>query len=147
MRESAPAPELASRGSRLVAQIVDILIAVSLFFAGIVLPGSLAFLINKVNLVDAQLLFALIELGPWVGSILFLLYYLLADGLPNGQSLGKRLVKIAVVDDESGTPCTLAKSAVRNLTQILGFLDWIWIFGEKRKRAGDVLAHTRVVVA
>ena len=79
------------------------------------------------------------------GLILFVLYYLLADGLPQGQSLGKRLYKIAVVEKESGRPCSLFRSAIRNLTQILSVFDWIWIFRSQHTRFGDILAQTRVV--
>jgi uncharacterized RDD family membrane protein YckC len=79
------------------------------------------------------------------GLVLGALYYLLADGFPQGQSLGKRCYKIAVLDKESGKPCSLFRSAIRNATQIFGFFDWVWIFGSRRTRLGDILAQTKVV--
>lgn len=118
--------QLASVESRLGAQVVDGLVALSMFFVAV--PAA-----------------ALSESFTLLGPILSILYYLLSDALPGGQSLGKRLLKIAVVEETSGLPCTLAQSAMRNGTQVLGFLDWLWIFGEQRKRAGDFLAHTRVI--
>jgi hypothetical protein len=80
-----------------------------------------------------------------VGLVLLFGYHLFADGLPGGQSLGKRLLGIAVVDDRTAKPCSYGQSALRNAAQILGWLDWIWILGEERKRAGDHFAKTRVV--
>jgi uncharacterized RDD family membrane protein YckC len=86
--------------------------------------------------------------GPAVVTLfLFFAYYLFCDGLPNGQSVGKRLLKIRVVIDETGLPCTYSKSFLRNIAQVLGILDWLWIFGGKRKRAGDFLARTSVIDA
>lgn len=118
--------QLASVEARLAAQLIDGVIALSLYFVAIPV---------------ASLSESLVLLGP----ALFILYYLLSDALPGGQSLGKRLLKIAVVEESSDLPCTLAQSAMRNATQILGFFDWLWIFGSQRKRAGDFLAHTRVI--
>lgn len=125
--DEAPRP-LASQGRRLAAQIVDGLVAIVFLFSAIPLAD-----LNE-------------KLTP-VAPLLFFAYYFFSDGFPNGQSLGKRLLGIRVVVDETGAPCSIWRSFVRNVTQILGIFDWIWIFGDKRKRAGDILAHTRVVVA
>jgi uncharacterized RDD family membrane protein YckC len=128
---AASGASLASLGSRLVAQIIDGVIGV--------MPFLLFVVMAKVNDVLA---------GAAVLTLfLFFAYYLFCDGLPNGQSVGKRLLKIRVVIDETGLPCTYWKSFLRNIAQVLGILDWLWIFGGKRKRAGDFLAHTSVVSA
>lgn len=75
-------------------------------------------------------------------------YHFLADGLGEGQSLGKQWLGISVVDDRSGEPCTFGQSFVRNLLlAILGPLDWIFIFGTRHQRLGDKLAGTVVVAA
>jgi uncharacterized RDD family membrane protein YckC len=75
-------------------------------------------------------------------------YLFLADGLPGGQSLGKRWLGMAVLDAETGRPCSFGQSLVRNLLlTILGPLDWIFIFGERHQRLGDKLANTIVRVA
>lgn len=71
-------------------------------------------------------------------------YLLLADALPNGQSIGKRVLSIAVVDRTSFRPATLAQSFTRN-TGALIILDWIWIFLESRMRLGDMYAKTIVI--
>lgn len=117
---------LASLGARLLGQIIDWAIAVGIFLLAIPLA----------NVSET------LALVPVIGCIG---YYLLCDGMPNGQSLAKRLLKIAVIDSDNGKPCSYGQSAVRNITQVLGILDWLWIFGPKSRRAGDVLAHTIVV--
>ena len=76
-----------------------------------------------------------------------MLYTLLSDGLEGGQSFGKRLVGIRVVSIETGAPCTFGQSFLRNLLlTILGPIDWIFIFGERRQRLGDKAAGTIVIV-
>lgn len=118
--------QLASRGARLMGQFIDAFVAIGLLF--LILP------LSKVT-----------EGLSYLGLAGFLGYYLLSDGLPRGQSLGKRLLKIAVVNEDTGEPCTYWKSFLRNVTQSLGVLDWIWIFGSRQRRAGDLLAHTKVI--
>lgn len=58
---------------------------------------------------------------PVVGSILALVYLLLADGLPNGQSPGKRLLGVRVVHVPSRQPATVRQSIVRNLPIAIAF--------------------------
>ena len=116
---------LAGRGVRLGAQIIDAIIACLIYGVTLMLvPGWI---------------------DDGLAIIGFLAYYLLADGLSNGQSLGKRLLDISVIDDDTGRPCDYAKSFLRNATQVVGIFDWLWIFGAKRKRLGDMLARTSVV--
>jgi uncharacterized RDD family membrane protein YckC len=80
------------------------------------------------------------------GFILAVAYLLLADGLPNGQSIGKRVLDIAVIDQRTRKPCTYFQSFVRNfLLALLGIFDWIFIFGRKHQRLGDLAASTIVV--
>ncbi len=128
---------LASRGSRLGAQILDSFIAFIPFFGVAILVG-----VAPDGIADSlAVLFA-----PAI--LLVPLYILFADAFPGGQSYGKRALGIAVVDKWSGAPCTAWQSFVRNvLLAILGFFDWIFIFGEKQQRLGDMAADTIVVEA
>lgn len=122
---------LASRTSRLFAQLLDGLIGAIPFFA-----ATIVIMVN-----DWLGVFAMVGAGLfWIG------YYFLADGLPNGQSIGKRAFNIAVVDGATGEPCTMWKSFLRNLLLcLLGPIDWLFIFGERRQRLGDMAAGTIVV--
>jgi uncharacterized RDD family membrane protein YckC len=73
-------------------------------------------------------------------------YYLFSDALPNGQSLGKKLLGMSVIDERSYLGCNLFQSFMRNITTpFLSVLDWIFIFFGSRKRLGDMLASTVVI--
>jgi uncharacterized RDD family membrane protein YckC len=68
------------------------------------------------------------------------------NAFKNGQSIGKRLMKIQVVDATSRKPCTLIKAFLRHLPSIpLGVFDYLFVFSKKRQRLGDTLANTIVV--
>lgn len=75
----------------------------------------------------------------------FLAYLFFCDGLPGGQSLGKRFTKTAVISTATGEPCGYWRSLVRNLAMLMGVIDAIFIFGRQRRRLGDYLAGTKVV--
>lgn len=73
-------------------------------------------------------------------------YYLFSDALPNGQSLGKKLLGMSVIDEQSHLNCNLYQSFIRNITTpCLSIVDWIFIFFGSRKRLGDMLASTIVI--
>lgn len=118
---------LASAGDRLAARFLD----------GIVGWGGLMF---------SAFFFRSLGLGLslvlWVPSAL---YMLLADGMGTGQSLGKKWMKLAVVDERTGAPCTYGRSIVRNVVRVLGMLDALFIFSAKRQRLGDKVAGTIVI--
>ena len=125
--------ELASRSSRLLGQLVDGVIAL--------VPLLIALIVSSINE----------RLGHPVIIVALLLalgYYFLADGLPGGGSYAKQWMNLAVVDATSRQPCTYWQSFVRNLLlALLGPLDWIFIFGSRRQRLGDMAAGTVVIVA
>jgi len=125
---------LASPGVRLTGQFLDTmiafgpLIAVAIFVAITELPES-----------------AYLGLF-YIGGIFAFLYTLFADGLQGGQSWGKRVMGVAVVDVRTNLQCSFAQSLGRNACLcILGIADWLWIFGRLHQRLGDRLVHTIVV--
>ena len=123
--------DLATLGDRFIGQVLDSLVVILAFFGGLFLS----------DLSDT--------LGPIIiiGAVAFAFFYILfADGFADGQSYGKRIMKTAVVDASTGQPCTFLKSFTRNiLLSILGIIDWIFIFGAKRQRLGDMAANTIVI--
>lgn len=134
MQAAAAADPLASLADRFAAQFVDGLIALTILMALLFAGGLLA-----PTRMTAGLLI-LLGLGGGFG------YLWLSDGLAGGQSLGKRLFRIAVVHAVTGRPCTFGQSLVRNATlSLLGIVDVLLIFGRDRRRIGDYLARTRVV--
>lgn len=73
-------------------------------------------------------------------------YFLLSDALPNGQSIGKRILGIYVVSKTTGEPCKLWQSVARNLfSPVLGAIDAIVLLGKERQRLGDIFANTIVL--
>jgi uncharacterized RDD family membrane protein YckC len=125
----APLADLASLGDRLVGQILDSMVAIAVIAVSAI-PYAISEAIGVITL---------------VGGVAFALFYILfADGFRRGQSYGKRIVKTAVVDATTRTPCTFGQSFLRNLLlSILGVIDWAFIFGQKR--LGDMAANTLVV--
>jgi uncharacterized RDD family membrane protein YckC len=122
----------ASRGARLFGQLVDAIVAST--------PMVVVVLLDTFDIGFRAL--------GMVAVLFSIGYYLLADGLAGGQSVAKRWLGMAVVDAQSGAPCTFGQSFVRNLLlAILGPLDWLFIFGGRHQRLGDKAAGTMVVVA
>ncbi|MDE0041713.1 MAG: RDD family protein [Candidatus Poribacteria bacterium] len=113
--------ELASRWERWAGQFLDALICLAILVVG--------FLVLSI-----------------LGIVAAILYVLFQDGLANGQSLGKKLMKTSVIDSNTANPCSFSQSFLRNLLlSILGFIDWVFIFGRKKQRLGDKAARTYVV--
>ena len=84
---------------------------------------------------------------PFLVFCLILLFYtLFADGMFVGQSFGKKLMKLYVVRSDTEEPCTYGRSVLRNITYFLGIFDFIFIFGPTKRRLGDRLAKTKVVM-
>ena len=118
---------LAPIGKRFTSQFVDELVALA--------AGYVFYL-------AAQSLGLPLELA-FLG---FLGYLLLCDGLPGGQSLGKRLTGTAVVHATTEEPCSYGRSLVRNLALVLGVIDAVFILGKQRRRLGDYIAGTKVIL-
>lgn len=126
---------------RLVAQVVDIVVLVILFFlVGFVMSGSFTFEYQ------GEAAYPFISIYVPVAF----LYYILLEGV-TGATLGKKLVKIKVVR-ENGSPCGLGPALVRNILRIVDGLPFLYIIGailvsrsDKKQRLGDRLAKTVVV--
>lgn len=117
---------LASIGQRFTSQFVDGLVGMAV--------GVVFYLVAR-------------GLGLPLGLALlgWTLYMLLCDGLPGGQSVGKRMTRISVVHVTTGEPCRYWQSLVRNFAMVLGVFDAAFIIGKQRRRLGDYLACTKVV--
>jgi uncharacterized RDD family membrane protein YckC len=123
--------DLATLGERFAGQFIDSIFAILAMLVGVI-PFALSETIGSITMVG--------------GMVLGFFYILFADGFSGGQSFGKRAMKIAVVDASSGQPCSFMKSFIRNfLLSLLGIIDWIFIFGAKRQRLGDMAANTIVI--
>jgi uncharacterized RDD family membrane protein YckC len=121
----------APRSQRIIGQVLDA-------FIGFI-PIILGVVVSSFN----EVLALPLMIGGFGWS---LFYYFFADGFSGGQSYGKRLLGMRVVNADDGLPCTFGKSFLRNLLlYILGPIDWLFIFGERHQRLGDKAAGTIVV--
>jgi uncharacterized RDD family membrane protein YckC len=124
---------MASRTARLFSELFDCGILIAIMMPSILIKG------NSDNFFgDGPIL--------QVSTAIFFMYLFFKDAL-GGQSIGKRVMRIAVVGIASRRPCNLFQSLIRNLSIILfNILDILMIMGSDRLRLGDRLAGTRVVV-
>ncbi len=116
------------------------------------------------KILDFILIAAVIEIIPRAGFFAGLAYLLLGDGLFDGRSLGKKLIRLKVVSVDALQPCTFRESLLRNSTLGLGYVLWLvpwigWIslpvitavefiliLGNKEsRRLGDEIARTTVI--
>jgi uncharacterized RDD family membrane protein YckC len=121
--------KLAHPGKRFQGQFIDGLVS---YLLGIIVFYVSDFFISR-------------EPAVYFGFAVGFLYFLLSDALPNGQSIGKRLLNIRVIHKETKLSCSLFQSFLRNVTFPLGILDWVLIFFGSHRRLGDFIASTIVV--
>jgi uncharacterized RDD family membrane protein YckC len=121
----------ASRFSRLVGQVIDGFISGFPFILYVIF-ASISDVLGVVFLIAA---------AAWS-----FFYYFFADGFSGGQSYGKRMLGMHVIDAKTEAPCSFGQSFLRNLLlAILGPIDWIFIFGSRHQRLGDMAAGTVVI--
>jgi len=124
--------------------------------------------------IDLVIVAAMISIIPGIGYFAGLVYILIADGLFEGMSIGKKLMglRVVVVSEGSQRSCGYRESVFRNLPFaggyllmgifmvipligwlvsfliwgiVLGFETLVMIGSENRTRLGDEIAKTRVV--
>lgn len=122
---------LASIGARFLAKLVDYVGSIAAFTT----VAYLSFLYLPRPVSDA--------IGDAALVALFV-YLLFKDGF-GGQSIGKRLLGIRVVQGSTGESCNLPRSFVRNVLGAFGIVDAAFALGSKRQRLGDLAAGTSVV--
>ncbi len=128
-------------GPRLVAQIVDGIVLIILYFVlGAAMFGGFTFEVFGA------------AAGSFMGIYLlvFFLYYIVLEGAL-GTTIGKMAAKIKVVR-EDGSPCGFGPAVVRNVLRVVDALPFLYIIGiilvsrsDKKQRLGDRLAKTVVI--
>lgn len=82
--------------------------------------------------------------GKWAIIISITLSLYTMRDLLKGRSIGKRLMKLKIVDIKSGQPANLVQCFLRNVTSLIGPVDFFY-YHKKGFRLGDRLAGTAVV--
>jgi len=124
--------------------VLDLLIVyLGLFFLGVIV-GLVAVAMGA----SQRDIDRLGNLFGWVGCVLLIIYMLIKDGMLRGRSLGKAICGVQVLDAETGAPCTIGASAMRNLPLLITpaiLVVAIQINGRNSHRWGDGWANTMVV--
>jgi uncharacterized RDD family membrane protein YckC len=131
--------EKASISSRLGAGLLD-----TLFILLLCIPAYIVRLLAHIN--------SNIALDGYSMPLLVIpfAYFVMKDGLGKGQSWGKMMCDLMVVDITTNKPCTKEKSTSRNLylifLPVLIIADFAMIlFDKKGKKIGDLSQDTQVI--
>lgn len=135
--------ELGGVGSRFIAALLDLLVALAIVF----LIGLLAIALSGAtgSVTVGLLIFVLGSFAMVYG------YFWAQEAAFNGQTLGKRAARLRVVG-ENGEPVTFSQAGIRNLIRFVDFLPlWYGIglvtlfINGRGRRLGDLAAGTVVV--
>ena len=146
-------------GDRIIAFILDWII-----YTIPILPGIIVIVLSVINNSYTGTRYGYdVPIGIIIGIILLLLGYIvrivysfIKDGIGNGQSYGKKVMGLMVIDLRSNTPINKGQSVLRRavyvatlLVPIAGpFIEPIMVLiNEKGKRLGDMASSTQVIKA
>jgi uncharacterized RDD family membrane protein YckC len=142
--------EVAGIGSRFLAALVDTFIIALIqivVYAVLILIVSAALDGSGEDIGGTWLL----AVGVLVSFVMLWGYYLFFELMWNGQTPGKRMVKLRVIRAD-GMPVTLSEVLIRNLVRLVDFLPISYGFGviamfvsKQSQRLGDLAAGTLVV--
>ncbi len=138
--------EVAGIGSRFLATLLDTLILILLWLGVWLVILPVAALVE-----DESTTSIVLAIGILLSFAFFWGYYIFFELTWNGQSPGKRAIKLRVVRS-GGRPVTFAASAIRNLVRIIDFLPGLYGLGvivmfldPRSRRLGDLAGGTLVV--
>ncbi|MFB6183303.1 MAG: RDD family protein [Haloarculaceae archaeon] len=136
-------------GSRIVAQIIDNIIAFVLFFVILAVVGGIGGILGGATN-SSGIMGAFGLLGFLLAFVATIGYGLLLEGFWDGKTVGKALLGIKVVKEDGGE-CDIGAAAIRNVLEIIDGL-FYYVVGfafmassDKRQRLGDRIAGTVVV--
>lgn len=135
--------EIAGIGSRFVAALLDVLVAIAILIA---VGAAAAFAANVTG--NPTLAILLFVMGAFV---LTYGYFWASEYAFNGQTLGKRAARLRVVGT-GGEPISFSQAGIRNLIRFVDFLPGWYAAGlvclfinGRGQRLGDLAAGTVVV--
>jgi uncharacterized RDD family membrane protein YckC len=119
----------ANFGQRLVAYLIDLIL--------IAIVGGIAFAVD-------------VTLGYIVYIVLGLVYFAYFEGSGSGQTIGKKLLKIRVIDFNTGGPIGFGRALVRYIARILSgvvcYLGYLWMLWDREKQTWHDKIGSTVVV-
>jgi len=143
--------EIAGLGNRLLAQLVDGLISVAVTLAVLLIGLILAVLVYSLPMAlqTRNIWLAVIAMiAIFIVFILINCYFIFFEGFWQGQTPGKRVAEIRVIES-NGQPLGWTGAIIRNLLRmvdnvmLLGLV--IMLFDKNERRIGDMAAGTIVI--
>ena len=135
-RPAGPSGPRAGFGQRLGAYLIDILLV---GVAGVAVVVILA-------LIDESL-YGLGYVFWFVASLAYSIYF---TGGPSGQTIGKRILGIRVIDFRTGGPIGYGRAVIRYIGQIISswicYLGFLWMLWDREKQTWADKMATSVVV-
>jgi uncharacterized RDD family membrane protein YckC len=152
-------------GKRVLAYLIDVLIAsipmLILIPVSVIPFFSYARYNSNLSSAPNVLIIVLMVLAIIIGAGWAIFYSLVRDGFSAGQSWGKKICGLMVVNLNTNEPCTKIQSLVRNIFALLisGSLSWIPVINglsslvepivalvhDKGQRVGDMVGNTQVI--
>jgi uncharacterized RDD family membrane protein YckC len=136
--------EVAGLGERIVAYLIDLAMFVVIFIAALIVLGSTGRMDNSGSSVLIGVLIV-------IYAALYVFYDLVCEVAMNGQSVGKRVMKIKVISLDGGRP-RFSQYLLRWLFRIIDFglsgnlVGLICIaVSDKSQRVGDMVAGTTLI--
>jgi len=133
--------EVAGLGERIIARVIDLAILSALYFGCIILAAMFS--------QGSETAFVVVAI---INGLIWLFYDLLFEILMNGQSIGKRIMKIRVISLDGSRP-SFGQYLLRWLFRIVDFLiiepGLVALIAaavsEKPQRIGDIVAGTMLI--
>lgn len=124
------------RSKRIVAGIIDFFI-IALIYE---IPFAIFIMLP---LITGQISSDIVITRTIYCTLFALLLLILKDVLKNG-SIGKKIMKLEIIDSKTQEKALLTKRILRNVTWVLNFIEVIFLIASD-KRIGDRIAETEVV--
>ncbi|SFJ50126.1 RDD family protein [Thermoflavimicrobium dichotomicum] len=142
--------ETAGLVTRGIAKLIDLLcvsvILAILYFFGVLIASFQAMVASEDVLTSMELAIVIV-----ISAAIPLIYFTMTEYWMKGQTIGKRVMRLRVIQDNGQSPSFFAVF-LRNVLQLVDMLPFFYLLGmisifmnKKEKRIGDLVAGTIVV--
>jgi uncharacterized RDD family membrane protein YckC len=136
-----PPGQLADWGQRALAYLVDAAFAVGLIIVGLILSAILGSASSALGL--------LVGLIVYLASIVYWIIQLIKQG-NTGQTIGKKIIGLKLLKEETGQPIGAGNSIVRAIAHfvdsLICYIGWLFpLWDPKRQTIADKIMGTLVI--